>query len=57
MAREIVFLVFPDFQILDLTGYLRFGDELRLEMYDREGRSIFGAISQQVRRWPGEQRG
>ena len=41
----------------ELTGYLRFGDHLRLEMFDREGRSIFGAIAQQLQRWPGERRG
>ena len=33
------------------TEYLKFGDELRLEMFDREGRSIFGAIHQRLERW------
>jgi fumarylacetoacetate (FAA) hydrolase len=31
-----------------LTPFLRFGDRVRIEMFDREGRSIFGAIDQQV---------
>jgi fumarylacetoacetate (FAA) hydrolase len=38
----------------ELTGYLRFGEDLRLEMFDRQGRSIFGAIAQRLTRWPGE---
>ena len=38
------------------TDYLHFGDTLRLEMFDREGRSIFGAIEQTVERWPGQPR-
>jgi fumarylacetoacetate (FAA) hydrolase len=38
------------------TDYLHFGDTLRLEMFDREGRSIFGAIEQVVERWPGRPR-
>lgn len=36
------------------TDYLHFGDTLRLEMFDRHGRSIFGAIEQTVERWPGQ---
>ncbi len=28
------------------TSFLRFGDRVRIEMFDREGRSIFGAIDQ-----------
>jgi fumarylacetoacetate (FAA) hydrolase len=32
------------------TPFLRFGDTVRIEMLDRRGRSIFGAIEQQVRR-------
>ncbi len=32
------------------TPFLRFGDRLRIEMLDGEGRSIFGAIEQQVQR-------
>jgi fumarylacetoacetate (FAA) hydrolase len=36
------------------TGYLNFGDKVRLEMFDREGRSIFGAIEQVVEQWPGK---
>jgi len=30
------------------TAYLQPGDEVRIEMLDRQGRSIFGAIEQQV---------
>jgi fumarylacetoacetate (FAA) hydrolase len=30
------------------TGFLRFGDRVRIEMFDSEGRSIFGAIDQVV---------
>jgi fumarylacetoacetate (FAA) hydrolase len=33
------------------TPFLRFGDRVRIEMTDREGRSIFGAIEQTVERW------
>jgi fumarylacetoacetate (FAA) hydrolase len=32
------------------TPYLKFGDTVRIEMTDTEGRSIFGAIEQHVRR-------
>lgn len=32
------------------TPFLRFGDQVRIEMVDGEGRSIFGAINQRVRR-------
>jgi fumarylacetoacetate (FAA) hydrolase len=31
-----------------LTPFLRYGDRVRIEMPDREGRSIFGAIDQRV---------
>jgi len=31
-----------------ITPFLRFGDRVRIEMFDRDGRSIFGAIDQQV---------
>jgi len=31
-----------------VTPFLRFGDRVRVEMFDREGRSIFGAIDQRV---------
>jgi fumarylacetoacetate (FAA) hydrolase len=31
-----------------ITPFLRFGDRVRVEMFDREGRSIFGAIDQRV---------
>ena len=31
-----------------ITPFLSFGDRVRIEMFDRDGRSIFGAIDQQV---------
>jgi fumarylacetoacetate (FAA) hydrolase len=34
------------------TPYLRFGDRVRIEMFDLEGHSVFGAIDQVVRRYP-----
>jgi fumarylacetoacetate (FAA) hydrolase len=30
------------------TEFLRFGDRVRIEMFDRDGASIFGAIDQRV---------
>ncbi|MFG6139019.1 fumarylacetoacetate hydrolase family protein [Halomonas sp. B23F22_10] len=30
------------------TPFMRFGDRVRIEMFDREGKSIFGAIDQRV---------
>ena len=30
------------------TPFLKFGDRVRIEMFDAAGRSIFGAIDQQV---------
>ena len=33
------------------TPFLRFGDEVRIEMLDAQGRSIFGAIEQVVARY------
>ncbi|MGC3875262.1 fumarylacetoacetate hydrolase family protein [Halomonas sp. GXIMD04776] len=33
------------------TPFLRFGDRVRIEMFDRSGSSIFGAIDQQVVRY------
>jgi fumarylacetoacetate (FAA) hydrolase len=33
------------------TPFLRFGDRVRIEMLDRAGRSIFGAIDQQVAKY------
>ena len=35
------------------TGFLRFGDRVRIEMLGGDGRSIFGAIDQEVVRYPG----
>jgi fumarylacetoacetate (FAA) hydrolase len=32
------------------TPFLKFGDTVRIEMLDRDGKSIFGAIEQQVQR-------
>ncbi len=31
-----------------LTPFMKFGDQIRIEMFDREGHSIFGAIDQKV---------
>jgi fumarylacetoacetate (FAA) hydrolase len=33
------------------TPYLHFGDEIRLEMFDSDRKSIFGAIHQRLERW------
>ena len=35
------------------TPFMRFGDTVRIEMLDREGRSVFGAIEQRIERYPG----
>lgn len=32
------------------TDFMKFGDRIRIEMFDAEGKSIFGAIDQEVRR-------
>jgi fumarylacetoacetate (FAA) hydrolase len=32
------------------TPYLRFGDKVKIEMYDSAGRSVFGAIEQTVKK-------
>ena len=34
------------------TPFMSFGDTVRIEMLDREGRSIFGAIEQVIERQP-----
>jgi fumarylacetoacetate (FAA) hydrolase len=34
-----------------ITPFLKFGDKVRIEMRDAEGRSIFGAIEQDVVRY------
>ncbi|MGA9421327.1 MAG: fumarylacetoacetate hydrolase family protein [Rhodanobacteraceae bacterium] len=34
------------------TPFLAFGDSVRIEMLDRDGRSIFGAIEQRIARYP-----
>ena len=36
-----------------VTPFLKFGDRVRIEMTDRDGRSIFGAIDQHVERYGG----
>jgi len=33
-----------------VTPFMRFGDRVRIEMFDRNGRTVFGAIDQMVRR-------
>jgi fumarylacetoacetate (FAA) hydrolase len=35
------------------TAFLRFGDRIRIEMFDQAGASIFGAIDQEVRKYDG----
>lgn len=34
------------------TPFMTFGDRVRIEMFDKEGRSVFGAIDQDVRQAP-----
>lgn len=34
------------------TGFMKFGDRIRLEMLDAQGQSIFGAIDQKVGKYP-----
>jgi fumarylacetoacetate (FAA) hydrolase len=36
-----------------ITPFMRFGDWVRIEMFDAEGHSIFGAIRQQVLKYEG----
>ncbi len=38
------------------TSFLRFGDSVRIEMFDRSGASIFGAINQEVAMYEGPTR-
>ena len=35
------------------TPFLKFGDTVRIEMFDRNGASIFCAIEQRVEKYPG----
>ena len=35
-----------------VTPFMNFGDSVRIEMLDGEGRSIFGAIEQRIERQP-----
>ena len=37
-----------------VTPFLRFGDRVRIEMFDAAGRTIFGAIDQAVRKQPAQ---
>ncbi|MBP8741999.1 MAG: FAA hydrolase family protein, partial [Pseudoxanthomonas sp.] len=34
------------------TPFMKFGDTVRIEMLDRDGRSLFGAIEQRIERQP-----
>jgi fumarylacetoacetate (FAA) hydrolase len=34
------------------TPFLKFGDTVRIEMFDRDGQSLFGAIEQRVEQYP-----
>ena len=34
-----------------VTPFMKFGDRIRIEMFDRAGQSIFGAIDQKVVRY------
>jgi fumarylacetoacetate (FAA) hydrolase len=35
------------------TPYLKFGDTVKIEMFGRDGTSLFGAIEQRVEKYPG----
>jgi len=35
------------------TPFMRFGDRIRIEMFDNEEKSIFGSIDQEVVRYNG----
>ena len=35
------------------TPFLKFGDQVRIEMFDRDGMTIFGRIEQTVEKYPG----
>ena len=39
-----------------ITPFLRFGDRVRIEMFDADGNTIFGAIDQEVARYSGASR-
>ncbi len=34
------------------TEFMRYGDKVRIEMFDKQGQSVFGAIEQVVKPWP-----
>ena len=34
------------------TPFMSFGDTVRIEVLDRDGRSVFGAIEQRIERQP-----
>lgn len=38
------------------TPFMRFGDRVRIEMFDQAGFSVFGAIEQVIERYPGKDR-
>ena len=35
------------------TSFMQFGDQIRIEMLDADGNSIFGAIDQTVKKYEG----
>ena len=35
------------------TAFLKFGETVKIEMFDRDGGSLFGAIEQRVEPYPG----
>jgi len=34
------------------TEFMHYGDKVRIEMFDKQGQSVFGAIEQVVKPWP-----
>ncbi len=34
------------------TEFMKYGDNVRIEMFDKQGQSVFGAIEQEVKPWP-----
>ncbi len=39
------------------TGFMKFGDRVRIEMFDKSGASIFGAIDQKIVKYEKPARG
>ena len=33
------------------TPYMQYGDEVQIEMFDKQGKSLFGAIKQRVQKY------